>query len=356
MPLLLTIENADQFGSDIQSKFAPQEGRATIGRAVTADWCLPDTSRFLSGIHCEIVSENDGYALIDRSRNGVILNGHSLAPDEVARLTSGDRIILGPFNIRVAVGDGPQPEADTDGDKTTIVSFQSIAKATPGIAEEIKAKTVAPRAKPAPSVVSTEPRPKKVSPRPATGTGDFSTSFIQQFAEGAGLDPDDLAGRTDAEFARNLGEMMRVIIPAIAGLSRSAAQLRDLIGSEVRQRNEAGIFDDQNVNSLRRLFGSDQVSEQPLVHGLELALSDLAEHDEAMFMAMQTALFELLNTIAPTQIERSTGSGMFRSRKRRNWDAYLGQWDEMNNSGENGLLDAFLARFRAAYDGRLLGD
>lgn len=355
MSLRLIVENADQFGPDLEPEFELPQGRATIGRAATADWRLPDTSRFLSGVHCELVTDSHGHVLIDRSRNGVVIDGRPLVQDETVPLTGGERIVLGPFSIRVSVEGQPSRMAEPDPDKTTIAGMPPPA--TRPVPPSPDATQIArPAETAAPAKTAPPKAPAAKPPRPAIAPAAFSTGFIQNFAEGAGLDPDELAGRTDAEFARSLGEMMRVLVPAVAGLTRSAIQMRQLIGSRTAETREPGLFDDPNINSMRQLFGQERDDGQPVSDALEEVLADLAEHDEAVFRAMQTALFELLNSIAPDELARLAGAGFLRSRKARSWDAYRGQWDELNNAGDNGLLDAFLARFRAAYDSRILGD
>jgi predicted component of type VI protein secretion system len=70
---------------------------------------------------------------------------------------------------------------------------------------------------------------------------------------------------------------------------------------------------------------------------------------------MQAALFRLLNGFSPTSIEAQTGSSLIRSKKAKNWDAYVRLWEEMSGTGENGLLDVLLANFREEYDRLMRG-
>ncbi len=50
-------------------------GRFEIGRDSHRDWNLPDAQFFISGRHCEIAFDGEGYVLTDLSRNGTFVNG-----------------------------------------------------------------------------------------------------------------------------------------------------------------------------------------------------------------------------------------------------------------------------------------
>src|SRR5690606_22344902 len=78
----------------------------TIGRSPGNDWILPDPERFMSGQHAAVSCENGAYYLTDLSTNGTIVNGELLAKGSRVRLTSGDRITLGSYEIGVLVDDG----------------------------------------------------------------------------------------------------------------------------------------------------------------------------------------------------------------------------------------------------------
>ncbi|MBI5116455.1 HEAT repeat domain-containing protein [Candidatus Poribacteria bacterium] len=66
-------------------------GSVTIGRTSKNDIVL--NNRYVSGRHCEIVYENNGYTVIDlKSTNGVFVNGHKV---ESKKLDDGDRLLVG---------------------------------------------------------------------------------------------------------------------------------------------------------------------------------------------------------------------------------------------------------------------
>jgi len=77
----------------------------TIGRALDNDWVLPDTTRVVSGHHCEIEYRGGAYWLKDTSTNGVFVNG-SDDPASVSgpvELRDGDRLRIGDYELLVSV-------------------------------------------------------------------------------------------------------------------------------------------------------------------------------------------------------------------------------------------------------------
>lgn len=356
MPLVLRIENVGNLGVNIRDSFVLETGSMTIGRGTAADWQLPDVSRVMSTIHCRIFAQDEGYVLTDLSRNGLTVDDTPLERGLSLRLNGGETIVIGPFAIKVGLHPQMPAVPAADGEKTEIARpFQSRTTISHSARQtgDIIDRTIVPRTgNEEPALASTLP---KRAVRPAIGRNSFDTSFVMEFASGAQLDPDDLAGLTDAELAYRLGEMMRLIIPALADLSHSMTELRTIIGSETPSTEETGnLFEDTNVNALRALLSMDAIQSRKSVDGLEITLAALKEHDMAVFASMQTALFKLLNTLAPTTIE-AEARGKFGSRKARNWDAYGARWEDFTGAGPNGMLDVLLAYFREAYDAKLRG-
>lgn len=355
MRLVLTIENAGNLGVNLRDSFLLETGSMTIGRGADADWQLPDVSRIMSAVHCRISVQNKGYTLTDLSRNGLAVDGKQLDRGASICLNGGETIVIGPFAIKARL------QQVSDGEKTEIASASRPREAQQtarparhrsGIDDErtvVGSRTEGPRPTPAP-ITGVH------AARAAAGRHAATTAFVMEFASGAGLDPDDLAGLTDPELAYALGEMMRLIVPAIADLSRSMNELRTVTGSEVASTEEisGNLFEDSNINALRALFNMDAVQTRKSIDSLEVTLAALKEHDIAVFGSMQTALFKLLNALAPTTIESET-RGKFGSRRARNWDAYGARWEDFTGAGPNGMLDVLLAYFREAYDTRIRG-
>jgi type VI secretion system protein ImpI len=364
MQLLLTLVNAEKFGLSDAVKRVGGGSALSIGRGKQAGWTLPDPTRLLSAVHCEIKHEKGRFTLTDFSRNGTQLNGAALVRLEPASLTEGDEIGIGPYLIRAGKAAAAEPDQKTVvvrnkvpesgspaflGDKTVIGGGKSAETewaVDPALSRQLGKPQAAPAKRPAPG--------RSASAQPGL------RRFVDAFCEGAGLDPDALAGRADAEFAQDLGALMRKLVTGMQDLSHSVSELRAVIGSAERHgQGDPGSGADLNAAAKRREterlliahFGGTDTGESG--EALAAALDDAARNNRAAFHAMQAALFRLLNDISPTAIERETKTGLIRSRPARNWSAYLNKWDELNGGGEDGMLDVFIHYFGEAYDARL---
>lgn len=82
----------------------------TIGRDQKNDWVLPDPDRFLSKRHCVLSFGATGWQIVDTSTNGTFLN-HDIDPirDAPRGLRDGDRILLGAYEMEVALQEGEEP-------------------------------------------------------------------------------------------------------------------------------------------------------------------------------------------------------------------------------------------------------
>jgi len=104
--MILTLEvtqpQAATLGSSSRKVFSSEGG--TIGRASSSDWIL--SHRKVSGRHA-VISCHEGifYIVDDSSANGVFINStkNRLIPGKRYALKSGDRIIIDPYQIDVAV-------------------------------------------------------------------------------------------------------------------------------------------------------------------------------------------------------------------------------------------------------------
>ena len=344
MHLILTVENADAFGQPFESSRSLDAGALTIGRGAESDWQLPDTSRFVSARHCRVEARDSRFLVTDLSRNGVTVRGETLGPEESAELRNGDRLVVGPFVLLATVLPGPADAGPADAERTL------VAMDADRTVIAMAADRAAPPAKESSAVVDRSvppepPRSERPKAAPAKG-GRYSSEFVAQFATAAGIDPERLAGRTDIEFSRELGEMMRDLVPALVVLARSAREFRGAVAGDQGRRE--GILDpllDESRDVLAALLTGE-----PGARELTAALvEDVLAHDRAMFPALQAALFRLFNDLAPTTIERRATGGLLRSGKARCWDAYEGAWEDFSRAGHNGIMDVLLSHFRETY-------
>ena len=75
-----------------------------IGRADTNQLVLADPERSVSRVHAQVVFRNDGYALLDRGSNAVLLNDQPVGNGREVPLRDGDLLTVGAYLVRVSQG------------------------------------------------------------------------------------------------------------------------------------------------------------------------------------------------------------------------------------------------------------
>lgn len=111
MTLTLQIEGYDDLGNGMPTEFVLNRRGATIGRAPTCDWCLPDPQRYISSRHCEISFRDDAYWLTDVSTNGTYLNGSSDRLTGDHQIEQGDVLVVGRYTIQAQLS-GMESDAE----------------------------------------------------------------------------------------------------------------------------------------------------------------------------------------------------------------------------------------------------
>ncbi len=98
-----------------------EEEGATIGRAATNTFALPDSNRYVSSLHAKIQFNGQRFEIVDQSTNGTFLNNLSqaLVKGQPTPLSNGDQILMGPFVLEVVTEGAHSPAMDVD---TTSVS------------------------------------------------------------------------------------------------------------------------------------------------------------------------------------------------------------------------------------------
>ena len=113
MTLTLSIRNVASLDNGMPTEFVLHRRGATIGRAPTCDWSLPDPHRYISSRHCEVTFRDDAYWLTDASTNGTFLNGASERMSGERRIEQGDVFLIGHYEM-VAELSGSAAPAPTE--------------------------------------------------------------------------------------------------------------------------------------------------------------------------------------------------------------------------------------------------
>lgn len=111
MPLTLTIRNADRLDNGSPLSLVLDRRGAIIGRAATADWCLPDPSLHVSSRHCEVRFNGGQYELIDHSTNGTFVDGQQARLGGPHVIEQGDVFRVGPFELAASLDEASAAQA-----------------------------------------------------------------------------------------------------------------------------------------------------------------------------------------------------------------------------------------------------
>lgn len=105
MSLILELVSTGAAPSLTPDRKVFSEAGGTIGRAKHSDWVLPDNK--VSARHARILCESSRFYIEDTSTNGTFLNSltNRLVRGSPQVLEAGDRIIIEPYEIRVAAVD-----------------------------------------------------------------------------------------------------------------------------------------------------------------------------------------------------------------------------------------------------------
>ena len=184
--------------------------------------------------------------------------------------------------------------------------------------------------------------------------------FVRLFARGAGLPDDTFAARDPAEFAEQLGQLMRLVTENVKQLLEARQMAKRLTRSSnqttVQALNNNPLkFAPSAEDALRIMFGPQTRSYLDARRALAQSFDDLKGHQVRTFSAMQHALRLMLGEFDPDVIENTTTSdrglaAVVGSRKARLWDVYVARWQARTQSHADGMLNAFMDYFADCYD------
>ena len=388
--ITLRIENLDTLPDGGPLEYSAGERGFDIGRAQHLDWCLPDESRVISSIHCQIRFENGGYWLYDVSRNGTYLNGASARVKSPYRLNNGDRLLIGDYVVAVqvsggaATGAGAPPSAweapaSAPRPQHQPVPYADIWSIGEGVSPPVDRRWFSDAQQPAPpnrlhdfvempqaqwsnpAPVPTPLQAQPVQPAPvsapspaAAGAQGNVASFLSTVDNAAGMPAQALSSRPPEAIAEEVGFVLRIVAEQLAALlkARAAAKLmtrnadRTMIGVD---RNNPLKFVPSPAEALEIMFQHNRPGYLGASDSVREGFENIKQHEAATYIAMQQALLKLMDDISPAAIEAKVTSSPFGSKKARAWEIYTERWREIEKS-DNGLLDVYLTYFRESYE------
>lgn len=193
---------------------------------------------------------------------------------------------------------------------------------------------------------------------PPQTQGANSDAMMRGFIEGAGLGNSVQSNLPPEELGRMLGRIARHGTQEMMKMLQERAAVKLFVSNEDRTmrvatgNNPMKFMPDAN-QAFDALFVTPRDGYLTGADAFENALSDVRGHQGAVMAAMQPALAEMLEGLAPDDIEEATGGGLLRGGSRKAWGEYIKRWEQRATQGENGMLDAFIKSFAKHYSNAL---
>lgn len=409
LALTLTIRNADKLDNGAPLRLVVDRRNASIGRGPSNDWTLPDPERHISSRHCEVQYANGAYELIDRSTNGTFLNSDGQRLSGAHRLSSGDVIRIGPFELVAALAPSPSsapsapeiaaappppspppppppaPAAEPAADKgaesrreqmwTMFELSNSVDWARGGFgtpaptpaADSVPAAEAQPESPP-PAVAPDAPvaaglaEPAEVAPagpaaeQPAV---EPSAAGLDQLLAGAAMERGQIR-QDDAAALAQAGMLLRKMIAGLVVMLEARARAKSQMGAQGTgleiEGNNPLKFARGPEQALQYMLNPQERGFMPAERAIEDAFRDLQAHQLATLRAMQGALRATLDRFSPKSIRsRADTRGLLArilpgSRDAALWKAYETEFSGVAFDSDEAFMDIFAKQFRQAYD------
>lgn len=218
------------------------------------------------------------------------------------------------------------------------------------------AETAAPR--PAP-VVEDTPAPAPVEaaapvPDPTPDPEPVTNPLLDGFLEGAGIPDADQLGFDLHALGVMLGKCARMGTQEMMHMLQDRSAVKLFVANDDRTMriasgNNPMKFMADPDEAFLALFVQPRDGYQTGPDGFDNALADIRQHQKAMMAAIQPALADMLEGLAPKEIEKDAGGGRLGSGARKSWEEYEKRWAARAAQGENGMVDAFIDAFSRRY-------
>ncbi len=386
MALVLTIARSPEgsFVPELRKVFGTEGG--TLGRAAENTWQLPDPKRLVSASHATIRCTGESYFLVDTSTNGVFVNDgkRPLGAGNQVRLSQGDRIFLGDYELVVEFVPGPSPQASLRGtgpQMSMADTRQSPATVMAPAPAETRPPTVRgttgehsherfdaahfgaerhahahPGQSSFASSHSGRAHPGSLHPG---NTAEPSLAFNDELMRLLGIDPATVTPEARARFAPLVAEWIR---EATHGLLK-ALGARNAIKNEFRI-NLTGIqamdnnplkFSPNLEEALRNMFAVRSNAYMPGPLAVRKSFHDVAMHELAMITGMHAAFEHMMSRFSPATLQDRFDkiggkTGLLQSRKAHYWECYEAFYRELTDNMDDAFQDLFGEEFAEVYE------
>jgi type VI secretion system protein ImpI len=191
-------------------------------------------------------------------------------------------------------------------------------------------------------------------------SGDNSAAdLIRLIARGAGLPDNAFAAQNPAQFAEEMGQLLRLLTENMRQLLEARQQAKRLARSSSQTTvqaldNNPLKFAPTTDEAMRIMFGPPTKSYLGANNAIAQGFDDVKAHQIKTFTAMQHALKQLLDEFAPEEIEKvsTLSRGIFGRgpNKPACWDTFTTRWNAATHGQEDGMLNTFMRYFAEYYD------
>jgi type VI secretion system FHA domain protein len=371
---------------------------ATIGRAASNDWVLPDPQRYVSARHARIAWRNGQYFVEDLSTNGVFVNEDErpLGKDVARQLYSGDVLRVGQYQVVVAVEEDPHPAAapgrapelqeppaavPTRIEELRTVSrpaqpdlgsaldlgellvpdapvnafgqavpasAQVFAETSPGLDDAAIARRIARLARAA------QRNPKNRASLPAL----FDVqSGLAAFCRGAGIDNERLPQSAQTRLMHLAGQLLREALVGLKDLERARSEIRNRFRIEIQVDADdprPSLAGSAIEELLLNLFNQHESRQTDAVQWLRETVDSAKAHERAAVVALRAAFIEFVDRLDPAELEarfeRAERRGKVRGDGRAGyWDLYADFYRSLIEMPADHLPHTYIEAFAKAY-------
>ncbi|MGQ0430353.1 MAG: type VI secretion system-associated FHA domain protein TagH [Gammaproteobacteria bacterium] len=363
MALRLTIvsENAHAAGEHRRWTFGVNGG--CIGRRESNDWVLRDPDRYVSGRHAEIEHRAGTWWLRDTSTNGTFVNDsdEALGPDRPHKLTHGDRIRIGEYEIQVEISGG-----------NDFLVQEVSAAATPDLDQALQVRNFmatrriergslpprqAARAAPAPAATPPPPAPSLSPPIASARAREEQDLWpgLAAFCKGAGIDPRALPAEIRTTALAQAGQLLRETLVGFAELARTradfAAEFNIVSGARRRDATSPLLQIAAVETVLELLLAGRGPGDARAIDEMRSQFARARQHEVAIAGALREALATFLQKLDPDELEQQLGRrAAGPDLQARLWGRYRELFRATAQTGDAGLPAAFLTAFARAYE------
>ena len=395
LALTLQVRNLAQLANGGPLSVVIDRRSATIGRASSTDWSLPDADLHISGRHCDILFRNGGYELVDNSTNGTFVNDDAKRLSGPHRLRDGDLIRIGKYEVIARLGPPPEhiPRDPTIPPGANIPASPVPAQALPPGDDDIWSKFAAsnsidwqrggfgdPAAVPAavpfpppppsppvvlaplkvpPQILASEPEQAAIPARQQAAAPVASGAALDAFLAGAGMERDAIHQDPEAALHQG-GQLLRNLVAGMVVMLEARARAKSQMGAQGTGLEISGNnplkFARSPEQALRHILNPVERGFMGADLAVEDGWRDLQAHQLATLKAMQGALRSTLDRFSPKSIRgRAEIRGMLEkilpgARDAALWKAYEREFSGVAFDSDEAFMDIFAKEFRKAYD------